>query len=496
MKRFAIILSCEEYNNKNNYPNVAFADKDAELLYDTLINYCDYAKQDIHIETLTIFNDERKPDDILKDIKSLISKAEPGDSVLFYFAGHGDYDGSESYLVLPYTERSELNTTALPIRDLQNILKNNGLLNISVLDCCHSGYDARGSSDGKFKWIDEIENYKGNGWVTFAACKYNESSYPDKDLQQGIFTYYFAETIKEFSEGELIIPEIFKLKLFDKVRIHCESKGMQQTPTYNSSISGNVSIAQRRITVKEDRVKEKNETENLNEFEVLKSRLNKIKCNITSNSHEGKNKLKEIAILCEKIIREKETSVQNYDCSIEIENLNTVDYIEEDIKKSIIKFVNTKKYKPIHDVRINRIYEKNRNITPGSYLDQMNRLTKSLSGTFGYKDEPEVKKIEYILDQEWDMPESYIKLSIDNNEYMPEGELFIYVCPLKIKAAILGGIKVDNDIKIMEELHISLDECIDEKIPSFIDNIIKVFNSKYYNSLLKQIDYLEWEENL
>lgn len=143
MKRFAIILSCEEYENERNYANVAFADRDAQLLHDTLINYCDYAKQDVYLEQLTIFDKDRTPDAILGEIKSLISKAKPGDSVLFYFAGHGDYDSSESYLVFPNTKREELRTTALPIRDIQNILKNNGLLNISVLDCCHSGFDAR-----------------------------------------------------------------------------------------------------------------------------------------------------------------------------------------------------------------------------------------------------------------------------------------------------------------------------------------------------------------
>lgn len=340
--------------------------------------------------------------------------------------------------------------------------------------------------------MDEIDRYVGNGWVTFAACQESGYSYPDKDLQHGIFTYYFTETIKEFDEGKYIIPEIFKVELFEKVRIHCESKNIDQTPTYNASISGNVFIAQRKITVKEDIDEAKSEAENLDEFELLKSRLNKIKGNTTSTSSEGKIKLKQIAMLCEKLIKEKEQNIHSYDCSIDVEDLNTADNIEDDIKKCIVKFINTKKYKPSHDIRLNTIYEKIRNTTPGSYLNSISMLSEA----FGYEEEPKIKKIEYILEQDWDMPASYINLSICGNEYMPEGELFIYICPLNIKANILGGIKVDNEIKVMDELHLSLDDNIDEKIQPFIDEIIKMFNSKYYNSLLKQIDYLEWEKNL
>lgn len=494
MKRFAIILSCEEYNNKRNYADVAFADRDAQLLYDTLTNYCDYAKQDVYLEQLTMFDKERTPDAILVEIKELISKAKAGDSVLFYFAGHGDYDGSESYLVFPYTKREELSTTALPIRDIRNILKNNELLNISVLDCCHSGYDARSSSEGKFSWIDEIESYGGNGWITFAACEENGYSYPDKDLQQGIFTYYFAETIKEFEEGEYIAPEIFKLKLFDKVRAHCENKNIQQIPTYNSSIVGNVSIAQRKNKIIDISESEDNKVDIDDCFEHIKSRLNEIRGNVLSTSDNGLIKLKEIASLCYENVQNNISNIKSYDCKIEVAGVKSINYIDESIRRSIVKFINGKKYITVHDIRIDRIYEEDKKPTPVGFMPQLTRLQRSM---FGYEeDKPKLKKIEYIMNQESNMPESYISIEIDNDEYMPEGELFIYICPLKIKAVILFGIKINDNSQISNHVYIDINNVNDKLIEESVIHTMEIFNKKYYDALIKEIDYLEWEKSL
>lgn len=491
MKRFAIILSCEEYKN---YSEVAFANNDADLLYETLTSYCDYAKQDVYLEQLNIYDETRTPQIILEEIKSLISKAEEGDSVLFYFAGHGDFYENESYLVLPFTEIQNLSTTALPIRDIHEVLKDNGLLNIAVLDCCHSGYDARGISQSKFKWIDEIEDYSGDGWITFAACKYDENSYPDRDLQQGIFTYHFSETIKAFDEGEKIIPELLKVRLFDKVVSHCEGKKKKQTPTYNSSISGNVSIARRKI--EEEKEDKEHKIDSADEFEILKSRLDNIKSNIISTSDQGKINLKEIAKLCENQLNDKRNDIKDYDCKVEINELESVNHIDEDIKKEITKFIDTKKYIPVHDVRVNRVYEKNNNPVTGSYLDSISKLSKQFGRTLGYSDKPVLKKIEYVLNQDWDMPDSYINIDINNNEYMPKGELFVYICPLKIKVLLLAGVKIGDNVKIKRERYINLNNIDNQQIIDFIDDVIKSFNKDYYDNLLKYMEYLEWEGQL
>lgn len=250
--RYAIILSCEEYKNRLVYPPTAYCHSDAILIEQTLREYCDYTQENIMLNLLFEGLEEAIPAAILTEIEKVLKKSEEGDTVLFYFAGHGVVENNEAYLILPDTDPKNLNDTALSLKKVSSILSNNNRCNIRIFDACHSGYDTRGvgrsSNSSLFRDI-AIKD----GWATFSACDGEGVSYPDVKLEQGIFTYYICETIREWDKNEEIIIEELKIRVCNKMEKWCVENKKVQVPMLNASIQGNISIAVRnkKITANE-----------------------------------------------------------------------------------------------------------------------------------------------------------------------------------------------------------------------------------------------------
>ncbi|MDF2882890.1 MAG: hypothetical protein K0R54_3447 [Clostridiaceae bacterium] len=210
------------------------------LMQETLTNFCDYDYSNMFAITLYPGSDFNNPEEILFELTQIVSTSKPGDTILFYFAGHGKIYNDEAYLLLPDTKDSDLENTALSLKKLNHCLSENGKSNFIILDACHSGFDCRGVTENLFN--DIALKY---GSITLASCSKNQKSYPDSELEQGIFTYCLCESIKEFDKNDFIYAEELKIKICNKMLDWCKKKNKQQTPTMNASVTGNISFAQR-----------------------------------------------------------------------------------------------------------------------------------------------------------------------------------------------------------------------------------------------------------
>ncbi|MBU3171136.1 caspase family protein [Clostridium estertheticum] len=243
MKRYAIIISCEDYIE---YPNICFCHADAILMEQTLGKYCDYDNKKIENIMLYPGSDFNNPNDILSRVKDQIGNSNEGDTILFYFAGHGVIYNDEAYLLLPDSQKEDFENTALSLKKLNQQLSENSRCNFRIFDACHSGFDTRGVEENSFN--DSILDH---GWITLASCAKDQKSYPDSVLEQGAFTYCLTEAIKEFKDNDLIFAEELKIKVCSKMQKWCEQNNKKQTPTLNAAVSGNISIA-KRITNEND----------------------------------------------------------------------------------------------------------------------------------------------------------------------------------------------------------------------------------------------------
>jgi uncharacterized caspase-like protein len=120
---------------------------------------------------------------------------------------------------LPDTKEANIEETAISLTKLNSCLSENNRCNFRIFDACHSGFDSRGISLTPFTDI-----VLQKGWVTLASCAKDENSYPDSTLEQGIFTYCLAESIKEFNVDDLIYAEDLKIKICNKMLKWCEEK--------------------------------------------------------------------------------------------------------------------------------------------------------------------------------------------------------------------------------------------------------------------------------
>ena len=245
MTRYAIIISVEKYCRFDPTP---FTHADGKLLRSTLIEKCDYTDQ--HCLSLQLDPEKTKTvDEVLAEIRKTVEGAGSGDSILFYFAGHGHLaKKDEAYLILPDTEPNKYESTALALDKISEELRQPEIACFRVFDACHSGLDVRSNSDepdsGAFV---RAVTHDASGWVTLAACREDEYSYPDADLGHGVFTYYLCEYIRNLEPDKPVLPELLKVDIVEKVRDRVlERTKQQQTPTLNASISGNISLAVRR----------------------------------------------------------------------------------------------------------------------------------------------------------------------------------------------------------------------------------------------------------
>lgn len=247
MTRYAIILSAETYDN---FPPTNFTHADNDLLHNTLTEKCDYASQ--HTMSLKLSPETSKfPSEILDEIKKIVSSSRSGDSILFYFAGHGHFDipSGKTYLILPNTIGNDYERTALKFEDISNILRESDRSCFRIFDTCHSGSDVRDVKDkiNSQDFIRAINNdNSASGWVTLAACKENEYSIGDPTIGHGVFTYYLCQAIEREQLDKEILPEILKVNIADDVIFHSKKIGHVQTPTLIASISGNISLATRK----------------------------------------------------------------------------------------------------------------------------------------------------------------------------------------------------------------------------------------------------------
>jgi uncharacterized caspase-like protein len=186
MTRFAIILATEDYKH---FTRTAFCHADAQLLERTLIESCDYARQHVLTRLLSP-NETVLPADTLDEIEKLVRGAASGDTILFYYAGHGHLHGSETFLLLPHTEPDAWQQTAIPLGDISDRMRAADRVNVRIFDACHSGIDVRDGAEhlNPRGFSRAVLEETQQGWITLAACSEDESSYPDVTASNGIFT--------------------------------------------------------------------------------------------------------------------------------------------------------------------------------------------------------------------------------------------------------------------------------------------------------------------
>lgn len=486
MKRFAVIMATDEYDD---YTDTPFCHNDAQLLKDTLVNYCDFAEQDIMLELLGP-STPIAPAELLTKINAVGKRSQPGDTILFFYAGHGGlYDG-DAHLILPNTKRSNKKQTAVPFRDISNALRLPDRLNVRIFDTCHSGQDVRDVIDEELDTdalARAVASTVEQGWMTFAACGELESSHPDVGRQQGVFTWALCESLKEIAPETEVLPEILKVELCKKVKDWSVRNKRRQTPVFNSAISGNVAIARRKAAVPP--------TGTIGSSERPQdappdphARLAAVRRIASAGSKEHREQLKNAIAAVRARVELRVDTVESYGCKKEIDGPKDTAAIPDYFARDVVRLVESNAFRPIHEVRSYEVESER----PPTIYDKM----------MGIYDSRTVKRTDYVVSQSHHWPASCVTLTVVSDGYVPGAFLFFYLLPLQLRAALISGVALMGvvnsaedkwSLESMEKAVVDLSGKDLAGLEAFVDSRVAVLNNHLRRSVERRLAVLERE---
>jgi len=200
--RFAVLVAVGDYEDPN-ISRLKYAAADAEGLYALLTDPAvgGFAAEDVVLLT------DKAPDAVHKPTRNNIlamltatSKraANPADTILFFFAGHGIEEDGQTYLLSRDALASIPAQSGVELAAVRKLLTGKdcrAARKIIFLDCCHSGEPGRAAggamSDAFYQELNRWE-----GMVTFSACTQKEKSYDFEEKGHGAFTWFLLDGLR------------------------------------------------------------------------------------------------------------------------------------------------------------------------------------------------------------------------------------------------------------------------------------------------------------
>ena len=239
-KRIGLVVGNDKYQNLSANAQLQKAQNDARSTAETFTS--------LGFDVMRGFNLKRR--DMNVQLTRLANKIEPGDEVMFFFAGHGVRIEGQNYLlptdIPPISEANEdlLKSESLRVDRISEMFRKKGArLSVLILDACRDNpyKDTRGRSVGGTRGLAPMDPPEGT-LVLFSAGAGQQAldrlSDDDKN-PNSVFTRTFLPMIKQ--EG-LELSRLSKL-VKAKVRELAKTVGHNQTPAVYDEVIGDVFLA-------------------------------------------------------------------------------------------------------------------------------------------------------------------------------------------------------------------------------------------------------------
>lgn len=202
---FAVIISNEKYQMEKS---VQYAENDGKAFTEYCKKTLGLPEKNVRFITNATLNNIKHEIKWLQDVIA-VYKGEA--KAIFYYAGHGipDEQNKSAYL-LPIDGYGSDVTTGYALEDLYKALGSLPSKSVTVfLDACFSGTKRDGemlaSARGvaiKVKQATPVGNI-----VAFSAAQGDETAYPYKEEEHGLFTYYLLKKLQE-TKGNVTLGEL------------------------------------------------------------------------------------------------------------------------------------------------------------------------------------------------------------------------------------------------------------------------------------------------
>jgi ABC-type phosphate/phosphonate transport system substrate-binding protein len=251
-RKIGLVVGCAQYKS-SDIESLKYADADAQDVYDRLIHpeIGGYEPNDVTLLLSPDFGTLNLA--ILRQLRA----AQPNDSFLLYFAGHGLRDETgQMFLAGADTEPELLEASAVPAQFVRNHLDRCRSKQICViLDCCFSGSfggQSRGGLD-RVAVQEGVSKLSGAGTVVLTSAQSSQHARERDEFKHGVFTHYLLRGLDGEADHDndgLITPD----ELFRFVAHRMDADvGPTQRPTILANYAGGsfalVQSRKRRLTM-------------------------------------------------------------------------------------------------------------------------------------------------------------------------------------------------------------------------------------------------------
>lgn len=231
---FAVIIGNEKYADEADVP---YAENDAKIFKAYCHQTLGLSENHIRLITNAGYNDLRKA---VNWLKQGLEAYEGKGSVIFYYAGHGIPDEAQKTAYLLPTDGigSDIGS-AYSLEKLYQALGEMPAQSVKVfLDACFSGTKRDGGMMTSARGVaikTKQEEPKGE-MVVFTAAQGDETAYPYKSEQHGMFTYFLLRKLQQ-TKGEVTLGDLADYIISEVKQKSFDENNRSQTPTVVPSSS-------------------------------------------------------------------------------------------------------------------------------------------------------------------------------------------------------------------------------------------------------------------
>ena len=241
----AVVIGNKDYTNPS-VPDVAYADKDALIVKQYLINTLGYSEENIHYHvnaTKGVFEEVFGNEATHKGRLFDYVEADGSSDVFIYYSGHGapDIESKQPYLVPTDANPSTVKVGGYALKQLYlNLNKVPYRSATVVIDSCFSGKSASGELIPGVKGYGipqvEISLLPREKSVIFTATNEHQVANGYSDKQHSLFTYFFLKALRgeadESGDNQLTVNEISAYidKHVPRISRRVHGSSREQTP--------------------------------------------------------------------------------------------------------------------------------------------------------------------------------------------------------------------------------------------------------------------------
>lgn len=229
---FVVIICNENYKRAEPVP---YANNDGRIFKQYCLRTLGVPESNIQFIEDATYNDIKYS---INWLSNVINAYNGNAKVIFYYAGHGipDEKQSAAYL-LPIDGYSNDVSTGYNMDELYLSLGKMPSQGVMVfLDACFSGTKREGDMMVSARGVAvKVKKATASGnMVILSASQGDETAYPFKDQQHGMFTYYLLRKLKD-TKGEVSLGELSDYVISEVKKNSIVKNGKLQTPTVVSS---------------------------------------------------------------------------------------------------------------------------------------------------------------------------------------------------------------------------------------------------------------------